>query len=160
MGEKFNRTISFLVSWTDVRLQEDTNASWEHVQKTASSKQTPPPLATCPLQSQDRERAQGSRWWWIRLEGVPGLLPEASFLLRSFPLYTLQRPGLMGNFSLKFCLSNPVTHFKIPNGAKEQTMHGSPIRATQTSSPEATSVASHVSFQERLWSPHCVCMCT
>ena len=50
---------------------------------------------------------------------MPGSLPEASFLLRSLPFYTLQSPGLMGNFSLKFCLSNPVTHLKF------QTVHKS-----------------------------------
>ena len=89
--------------------------SWEHVQKTASSKQTTPcyPSPPPPPQSQDRERAQGSQWWWLWLKGVPGSLPEASFLPRSFPFYTLQSPGLMGNFSMKFCLSDSVTHLKF-----------------------------------------------
>ena len=93
----------------------DSRRKWMPPENTCRKQQAPsrPPLATCPPQSQDRERAQGSRWWWIRLKGVPGSLPEASFLLRSLPFYTLQSPGLMGNFSLKFCLSNPVTHLKF-----------------------------------------------
>lgn len=93
----------------------DSRRKWMPPENMCRKQQAPsrPPLATCPQQSQDRERAQASRWWWIRLEGVPGSLPEASFLLRSLPFYTLQSPGLMGNFSLKFCLSNPVTHLKF-----------------------------------------------